>query len=257
MEHAVACFARLVQILLGTGSVADGKIESGVKLCILGVELELASNGFRGRPGREKIKKWCSRIDAALSSGLLAPGDAAKLAGRLSWGCSQLFRRFGRALLRPLFDQCSRRDGKVDVELRRALGWWRAILETDLAEVREWRHDARPPCQLFCDASGSPPHLGAVAFVDGAVWWTHMAVPSEMIRHFKARRDNQIMGLELLAISLGMCSFARGRAVVVHCDNTGSEVRQGARLYRFGRVPRTGSRSTRDGEVLGPRSVGA
>jgi len=34
------------------------------------------------------------------------------------------------------------------------------------------------------------------------------------------------MGLELLAISLGMCTFASllvGRRVVVHSDNTGSE----------------------------------
>ena len=87
-----------------------------------------------------------------------------------------------------------------------------------------------------------------------------MAVPTEMIRHFRARRDNQIMGLELLAISLGMCSFEHlltGRAVVVHCDNTGSEVRRGVRSVPFCFVPYAGSRSARNGKILGPRSVGA
>ena len=35
------------------------------------------------------------------------------------------------------------------------------------------------------------------------------------------------MGLELLAVSLGLCTFVgllRGKKVVVHCDNTGAEV---------------------------------
>jgi len=47
------------------------------------------------------------------------------------------------------------------------------------------------------------------------------------MKYFASRSDQQIMGLELLAISLGLCTFEhllRGRNVVVHCDNTGSEV---------------------------------
>ena len=78
--------------------------------------------------------------------------------------------------------------------------------------------------------------------------------------NFRARRDNQIMGLELLAISLGMCSFEHlltGRAVVVHCDNTGSEVRQDEQSSSFCFALCTGSRSAWNGKVLGPRSVGA
>ena len=48
-----------------------------------------------------------------------------------------------------------------------------------------------------------------------------------MLGRFRSRRDNQIMGLELLAIALGMCTFEgllHGKKVVVHSDNTGSEV---------------------------------
>ena len=53
-----------------------------------------------------------------------------------------------------------------------------------------------------------------------------MAVSEDIFAIFKARQDNQIMGLELLAISLGLSSFEhllRKRRVVIHSDNTGSE----------------------------------
>ena len=53
-----------------------------------------------------------------------------------------------------------------------------------------------------------------------------MAVPENILSFFKARKDNQIMGLELLSISLGLSSFEqllRKRRVVIHSDNTGSE----------------------------------
>ena len=55
-----------------------------------------------------------------------------------------------------------------------------------------------------------------------------MEPPSGGLQAFRARGDSQIMGLELLAISLGLATFKEyiaGRNVVVHSDNTGSEVR--------------------------------
>ena len=53
-----------------------------------------------------------------------------------------------------------------------------------------------------------------------------MAAPSECLSFFHARNDKQIMGLELLSITLGMCTFEHligGRRLVVHSDNSGSE----------------------------------
>ena len=40
-------------------------------------------------------------------------------------------------------------------------------------------------------------------------------------------QDNQIMGLEIVAVSLGLCTFVdklRDTKIVIHCDNTGAEV---------------------------------
>ena len=53
-----------------------------------------------------------------------------------------------------------------------------------------------------------------------------MAVPEDILAAFKPRSDNQIMGLELLAISLGISSsihLLRKRRVVIHNDNICSE----------------------------------
>ena len=131
-------------------------------------------------------------------------------------------------MLRPIFDQKSRRDGCISPELRRALSWWLQILRCGLCERKAWSEDCTPPLHLFGDASGSPAHLGAVLFTEHECYYTHLVPDPEILQRFKRRKDNQIMGLELLAISLGLCTFEKflvNRKVIVHCDNTGSEAR--------------------------------
>ena len=125
--------------------------------------------------------------------------------------------------------------------------WWVQVLNLKLAERHDWTSCEQSVAHLFGDASGSPPQLGAehvkafhhtvalqfgflagtVLFLDGQVKWAHMAPGEDTLRHFRRRSDQQIMALELLAISLGLGTFQellQNRKVVVHCDNTGSEV---------------------------------
>ena len=100
------------------------------------------------------------------------------------------------------------------------------MLKLELAELREWESREGAPLHLFVDARGHPPHLGAVLFHESGILWTHLEPEKEIMECFKSRRDNQIMGLELLAISLGLATFEKqleGRKVVIHSDNTGSE----------------------------------
>ena len=130
-------------------------------------------------------------------------------------------------MLRPIFDQKTRRDGAMTPELSIGLEWWDEVFDKQVAELRDWKEEYSPPVHLFCDASGQPPYLGAVLFIDGMCWYTHMKVTDDILERFKRRRDNQIMGLELLSISLGLSTFEemlKGRRIVVHSDNKGSEV---------------------------------
>ena len=212
------------------------------------VDIKMSRRGYKCKPTKGKVTKWLKTIEGALVEKRLTPGDASKLAGRLSWGSSHLFRpagrrwilcscvlhlcmhavrKLGRAMLRPIYDQKTRRDGKASVELQRSLQWWREVLQRGLRERRAWKHDEKPPVNLFCDASGYPAYLGAVLFIDSECYYTDFAPTAELTAMFRCRKDNQIMGLELLSISLGLCTFEnliRGRKVIVHSDNTGSEV---------------------------------
>ena len=159
----------------------------------------------------------------------MMPGEAEKMAGRLAWGSAYAFRQYGRAMLRPIYDQQSRRDGKIAFELRAALEWWRVMLTKGIAEFHDWEAPTGQPVHLFADARGSPAHVGAVLVVDGACYWTHSRVPRHLMSRFRRREDQQIMGLELLGIALGLTTFAprlKQRKLVIHCDNTGAEVRE-------------------------------
>ena len=95
-------------------------------------------------------------------------------------------------------------------ELERSLRWWEDVLQRGLCERRQWKQEQRQPVNLFCDASGFPAYLGAVVMVDDKCYYTHLAPSSELMSMFRRRRDNQIMGLELLSISLGLCTFEIG-----------------------------------------------
>jgi hypothetical protein len=108
MQHGMMCFARLVRSLLGPGAVADEKLDFGASLMVLGVDVTIRASGYALRPTRDKVSEWLASLESAIAAGKLRGGDASKLAGRLSWGCAQLFRRFGRAMLRPIFDQACR-----------------------------------------------------------------------------------------------------------------------------------------------------
>ncbi len=105
MEHGLGCFARLVRILLGAGAVAERKMEFGPWLCILGIDLLLSNAGFQCLPSADKAKRWTEILLEAVAELHLPPGLSSKVAGKLSWGCTQLFHRIGRAMLRPFFDQ--------------------------------------------------------------------------------------------------------------------------------------------------------
>ena len=90
-----------------------------------------------------------------------------------------------------------------------------------------------PGVELFCDARGQPAHLAAVLYIDGNIVFADWAPPQSLMTLFQSRKDNQIMGLELLAIALGLSTFGElllGRNVRVWSDNTGSEhaTRRGA-----------------------------
>jgi len=215
-----------VRLLFGQSALADRKLDYGASLIVLGVEIMLSSVGFECRPAEQKVRKWLQCIYAALISGVLAPGDASKLAGKLQWACQHMFHKLGRAMLRPLYDQIRRRTGKVDAELRAVLVWWANILSSNMVELRRWNVPDTEPVHLFCDAAGAPARVAAVLWVDGQWLFSDGPPPAKVLELWTVRADQQIMGLELLSIALALSVFEeqlRGRKVVIRSDNSGAE----------------------------------
>lgn len=180
MKHALKIVAGVIDLLLGSGAAAPAKLLCGLSLVVLGVNISIAGHGFTFCPAEVKVIKWTRIMQKCLHDGHMCPGTASKLAGKLAWGGSKLFHRLGRAMLRPIFDQKSKRDGQLSPELRRALEWWCWVLCKLVAELRPWKPVCSPPLHLFCDAAGTPPHLGAVLFVGRKPYYTHAAVPKEV-----------------------------------------------------------------------------
>ena len=171
---------------------------------------------------------WPAREHPPPLARVVGDARAQRVVGKLSWGCSHLFKRVGRAMLRPIFDQKSRRDGLIGAELRRALLWWLQILRMGLVELRAWDEEVdRPPVHMFADAQGNPPYLAAVLFLPDQCFFTHMSPPTAVMDKFATRGDRQIMGLELLAISLGLSTFeARPPLTWVGCMGAEGVIRQ-------------------------------
>ena len=194
---------------------------------VLGILISIDDKGFRCEPAPRKVKKWLFDIDVVLSECRLLPGAASKMAGRLSWGSSHMFRKVGRAMLKAIFDQKTRKDGHLSIELEESLRWWKVVFQCGIAEIKEWEPPHGEVLHMFCDARGSPARLGAVLFFGEQRLFTQMEATEQAVSFFKTRCDSQIQGLELLAISMGLStfqSFLKNRSVVIHCDNTGAEV---------------------------------
>ena len=154
----------------------------GATLDLLGLTVTFDHSGFILRPMQDKILKWSKRISDALESGSLAPGQASKLAGALSWAAQHSFHRIGRALLRPLFIHANQARARTPEHVRLCLEWWKEVLLLDLEEKQCWSQDRRGAAHLFADARGSPPRLAAVVLLDGRSMYTDFAPPCQLVR---------------------------------------------------------------------------
>ena len=223
-EHAMQCFARLTRILLGCTSVSDRKLDFGASLLVLGIVVEPAFSGVRFVLSAEKAQKYRDVIGRALQSGYLSCGESVKLAGKLMFATQHLFNRVGRALIKPVYAQKLSVQGVVGPRLRDALQWWFRILMLEISEMRDWEQVDNGVCHLFVDAASTPARCAAVLFHSGGIAYTDAAPNDAMWAMLKDRRDNQITGLEIWAIALGLSTFQeqiKGKTVFLYSDNTG------------------------------------
>ena len=108
-----------------------------------------------------------------------------------------------------------------------AFRWWLRVFQCTIVEEHEWSLPSSPPAHLYVDARGVPPRCAAVLVMDGRTSYTDGRPAQELVQRFVARDDNQIASLEMLAITVGLSTFApelANRRVVAFSDNTVAEV---------------------------------
>ena len=157
VEHAMQCMARLVRAIFGFSAVAARKLDFGPSLVALGILITPSAEGYSCSVAKEKAQKYIQTIADALAANELHPGAARKLAGRLSWASQFIFRRLGRAMLRPIFGRGHSAELEIDGALREALLWWLMVLQDGITETRVWQQPCDPPLHLHVDARGVPP----------------------------------------------------------------------------------------------------
>ena len=121
-------------------------------------------HSFRCELAPAKAAKCVETIVKALASCEMCPGIARKLSGRLSWASQFMFRRLGRAMLRPLFQRAHSSECRIEEPLRVALSWWLDVLQKGVLEEYPWQLKADRPAHLYGDARGVPPRFVACAF---------------------------------------------------------------------------------------------
>ena len=162
IETCAGQVARFIRCLLGPSAIADAKIGWGCNLVVLGLALQVGESGLTARPSTDKVRKWRAALQRALDSNRLTAGQASKLAGRLMWASTAMFRKLGRAMLRPLYAHQHRHTSQLGPSLRLCLSFWEETLRLELSQERLWQEPERKRAVLLADARGWPAHLGAV-----------------------------------------------------------------------------------------------
>ncbi len=116
--------------------------------------------------------------------------------------------------------------GAIGKALRTALLWWCEVLKYEICEERPWTMPRSSPLHLWVDARSTPPRCAAVLYADGHWKYTDGKPSKRIMSRFGQRADKQITSLEMVALALGLSTFAdslRGRKVVLYTDNKGAE----------------------------------
>ena len=226
-EHLVKCATRVIEAILGKGSVAPHKSAHGSQLVILGILVELKATAMKCTLTEGKKEKWGNQMQAALEHGTLLAGDAAKLAGRFSFAAQMIFNRYGRAMIRPIRRQeyAPLKDGKLSLDLKEAIRWWTVAIKEDICDEKAFGGCTPERVDVYCDAASTPPVIAAVLIGANVCEMAYMKAEA-LIPLWLQPRDAQIMGLELLAIVLALETFGhrlREKLVVIWTDNEAAE----------------------------------
>ena len=216
METIQSSFETVIEVnkLLGV-SIEDSKAQGPAKEFrlpeILGVEFDLDEMMIRMKEGRKT--ELLEEINEIERSGILLPGHAGKLKGKLMFGASQLYGKLGRAALRSISERqyevnAVRFSNALTPPIKSSFKIWKKLIRSGRPRAILADQSQHADAFFFTDAStGDGSCLGQEVHRIGGVlfaWWMEspkafgIEVPTAIVRHWLPRRT-QINQLEMLA----------------------------------------------------------
>ena len=194
---------------------------------------------WSNRRGKEEI---VDEIESIMSSGILPPGQAGKLRGKLMFGASQLWGKVGRAFLRALSERqySSFSSVKVNSAINRSLNEWKFLLEGGLPRPIDLVEKKLVDAVIFTDGSfpdgkeGAPdkPWIGGVLFMRGRSPVQFGCEVAQTLIDEWIPRKSQIAMVELFAAIVALETFKqelKGSSALLFVD---SEPVQGALVVK-------------------------
>ena len=221
------------------------KLQLSTEPTILGVAYNLKLMQLEIK--KERQEEITSEIQSILNSGLLDPGTAGKLKGKLMFGASQLWGKVGRAFLRVVSErQYLRfpigREFKLDDPLKEALGQWKFLVNHGPPRPIEMAGERLVDAVIFTDgftpdprsSDRSPDRVGAVIF-DRRLRKPRQftAVIPDKVKRKWLQRTTQIVPVEMIATVLALQTFedrVRGADILLLVD---SEAVEGALIKGY------------------------
>ena len=202
---------------------------------ILGVTYDLNEMVLRIKKSRKE--ELIEEIESILRSGVLSPGQAGKLRGKLMFGASQLWGKIGRAFLRSLSERQYSKIPRSDVNkaIKLSLDHWKSLVESGPPRPIMSSGSKKTDFVIFTDGSFpdtksslKDPWIGGVLFQKGArPVQFGCKVDLETMDKWIPRKS-QIAMVELFATVIALATFGdrlRGSWSLLFVD---SESAQGA-----------------------------
>ena len=202
---------------------------------ILGITYDLKAMQLLIKASRKE--ELLDEIDAILKSGLLPPGQAGKLRGKLMFGSSQLWGKIGRAFLRSLSERQYSKFPRSDVNkaISLSLEKWKELISSGPPRPIDMSGRVKADFVLFTDGSYpdrksnlSKPWIGGVLFRRGSRPLQFGCSVDENLIKTWIPRKSQIVMVELFAVVVAPATFGdllRGSMCLLFVD---SEPVQGA-----------------------------
>ena len=195
------------------------KLQLSQEPTILGVTYNLCKMQLEIKKDRKE--ELVQEIDSILKIGLLDPGSAGKLKGKLMFGASQLWGKVGRAFLRAISERQYMRfppgsDFHVDPPLRESLLHWKRLVTEGPPRPIDRVGPKRVDAVIFTDGftpdprsmEQLPDRVGAVLF-DRRIQRPRQftAVVPSSVKEQWLDRSTQIVPVEMIAAVLALSTF--------------------------------------------------